>query len=145
METIKEFAARYKVHTRPDGCGDPIILGKDLSRDSFRSSRGATPKRREFRSHIFEGFDGCLGVCLMYAKKQQWRDAKAVLESAGATIRQDAETEGTATFNPADSAQAELVIRLIRRAPKITRAALTEEQRKSAAERLAAARMAKAA
>lgn len=144
METIKEFATRYNTHARPDGCGDFIVLGKDLSRDSFLV-RKQSPKRREFRSHIFEGFDGRLGVCLMYAKKQQWRDAKRMLESAGTVIRQDADTEGTATFDPANSAQVELALRLIRKAPKIARAALTEEQRKASAERLAAARMAKAA
>jgi len=144
METIKEFATRYNTHARPDGCGDFIVLGKDLSRDSFLV-RKQSPKRREFRSHIFEGFTGRLGVCLMYAKKQQWRDAKRMLELTGCVIRQDTDTEGTATFDPANSAQVELALRLIRKAPKIARAALTEEQRKASAERLAAARMAKAA
>lgn len=50
------------------------------------------------------------GVCLVYVKKQQWRDARRTLESAGPTIRQDAETEGTATFDPTDIAQAEPVL-----------------------------------
>jgi len=143
METIKEFATRHRLHAKPDGCGDPIILGKDLSRDSFLVHKQS--KRREFRSHVFEGFDGRLGVCLMYAKKQQWRDARRMLESVGCIIRQDGETEGTAAFDPANTVQTELALRLIRKAPKIARAALTEEQRKASAERLAAARMSKAA
>jgi hypothetical protein len=55
----------------------------------------------------------------MYASKRQWRDAKRRLEAVGCVIQQEAETEGTATFDPANSTQAELALKLIRKAPKV--------------------------
>jgi hypothetical protein len=134
METIQEFAARHEERSRPDGCGDHIILGKDLSDDPLSPKR-----RRESRSHIFGGYSTRLGVCLMYARPQQWRDAKRLLESAGATIRQDGDVEGTATFDPSNEAQSTLALKLIRKAPKIARS-MSPEARLAAAARLAAMR-----
>jgi hypothetical protein len=58
MEKIEQFATRYKALVKPDRCDDPIILGKNLSSDSFlasRVSRELALKRRETRRTYSRG------------------------------------------------------------------------------------------
>ncbi len=94
METIQQFAERYRVKTKRDECGDTIIPGKV--------------------GHIFDGFESSLGVCAMLPTRRQWGHIRKKMEAAGFIIRQQGETEGTAIFDPANKQQAKLALRLVR-------------------------------
>lgn len=97
--TIEQFAGAYKVKTGRDECGDVVIPGRKLS-----AQRG---------SHIFDGYvDGRLGVCLMLGSPRKWTTARRKLLAAGFTIKQDGQTEGIATFDPAERTQSRLAIKL---------------------------------
>jgi len=77
------------------------------------------PKRVEYACHIYDHGDGKLfGLLLLLRTKQQWTYAKKQLVAAGFIIKQNAETEGTALFNPEDAAQVRLAFKLARINPK---------------------------
>jgi len=70
------------------------------------------PPRPEYTSHVYEGFaDGRLGVCLMFVTKQKWNRARKALLALGCKVKQDGDTEGCLTFDPANEVQATAVIR----------------------------------
>lgn len=136
---IKAFASTYKVRTKQDGCGDPIIPGKQFATDM--------PDRLEYRSHVFDYQDGQhFALCLMFApsghsgKSAKWTYAKQKLIAAGFAVRQDGEAEGIALFDPTDKVQARLAVRL---AGIKTRRPLSPEKAVALATRLQAARAAK--
>lgn len=93
--TLTRFAEHRRLKIRRDECGDRIISGR----------RG---------DHIYDMGDGRLAVCLMFPTKMRWTYAKKKLRGAGFIVRQDGDTEGTATFDPDDGAQARLAIRITR-------------------------------
>lgn len=104
--TIQEFADRYKLKIRRDGCGDPLIRGNRKASDM--------PPRPEYFNHIYDHGDGQhLGVCLLAGRalKAAW-DRKAMV-AAGFVLRQKAHSESTALFDPANRAQARLAIKLV--------------------------------
>lgn len=102
---VRAFAERHNVRARKDSCGDFIIPGRKTAVDM--------PDRVEYRNHIYDGFDdGLLGLCLMFTTRKRWTFAKRKMLAAGFAIRQDGDTEGCATFDPADEGQATLAIRL---------------------------------
>jgi len=88
---IKEFATRYKVKIRRDGCDDMIAPGKQYCTDM--------PDRVEYHSHVYDHENGeHFGLCLMYApsdesgksgKSGRWSNSKKKLLEAGFQIRQD--------------------------------------------------------
>ncbi len=94
MKTIQQFAERYRVKTRRDECGDTIIPGKT--------------------GHIADGFVAGLGICEMELTRKKWGNVRRKMEAAGFAVRQDADTEGVATFDPANKQQAKLALRLVR-------------------------------
>jgi hypothetical protein len=90
---IKQFAEKYKVKTKRDGCDDTIIAGK--------------------HGHVYEGFDsGRLGVCFMFGTPKKWNRVRKSVEAAGMKVTQNAHTEGCATFDPANTTQARLAVKL---------------------------------
>jgi hypothetical protein len=104
---FKEFAEKYRVRTRRDNCGEEIITGSRIPKDM--------PKRVEYACHVYDHGDGqWFGLLLLLKTKQQWTHAKKQLVAAGFTIKQNAETEGTALFNPEDPAQVGLAFKLAR-------------------------------
>lgn len=76
------------------------------------------PDRIEYRNHIYEVGDGRLAVCLLLPTKTLWTYAKKKLRKAGFVVRLDGDTEGTATFDPANDTQARLAIRMVGARPK---------------------------
>lgn len=93
-----------------DAGGHLLILGKRAVQNM--------PDRLEYRNHIFEVGDSKLAVCLMLPTKTLWTYAKKKLREAGFIIRQDGDTEGTATFNRTNDAQTRLAIRMVGARPK---------------------------
>jgi hypothetical protein len=103
MQTIQQFADKYHVKVRRDSCGDIIIAGFQTAKDM--------PKQSEYRNHIFDGFnDGRFGVSLMFLSRRRWTLVKRRLLSAGFTIKQDGDTEGTALFDPTNDRQAQFAM-----------------------------------
>lgn len=126
---IKEFAAKYRVRTRRDSCGEEIVMGH------IRSTRV------ECVSHIYDHGDGKhFGVLLPFRTKAKWSIAKKKLIAAGFTIRQDGDTDGTALFDPEDREQVRVAFRVACIKP---RRELTPERREALAAQLRAARQSK--
>lgn len=102
---IQAFAEKHRLRTRLDGCGEKIVPGKKRSRD--------LPDRVEYDFHIYEHGPGRFGVCLLLPTRRRWTAAKRKLTAAGFIIRQNAETEGTALFDPENAQQAKVAVRLV--------------------------------
>lgn len=108
---LRTFAEKHRVKTRRDSCGEDIITGSRIPKDM--------PKRVEYACHVYDHGDGQrFGLLLLLKTKQQWTHAKKQLVASGFTIKQNAETEGTALFNPQDPAQVRLAFKLARINPK---------------------------
>jgi hypothetical protein len=101
--TLKEFAERYRVRIRRDGCDEITIPGKRFCPD--------VPERVEYRSHIYEHGDGRFGVCLLFLTLGRWTHAKKRLLADGFTLGQDGDTEGMLLFDPTNEKQARGAIR----------------------------------
>jgi hypothetical protein len=78
----------------------------------------------------------------MFDTPGKWTNAKKKLTAAGFTIRQNAETEGMALFDPEDKAQARFAFKIT--GARIRRQ-LSPEKRQALVERLQAARSKQAA
>jgi hypothetical protein len=127
---IDQFAVAHHARTRKDECGEPIINGKLWKRQ---------PKPgRMYGHHIYEHGDGRFGVMLMFDSARKWNNAKKTLTASGFTIKQNAETEGTALFDPENKAQAKLAMKIT--GARIRRQ-LSPEKREALVARLQAARV----
>src|SRR6201998_487640 len=108
--TIQEFAEKYRLRIRRDGCFDPIIPGR-----SSKSDLSGLPDRPEYRPHIFEGFnDGKLGIFLAKKTARKSNFIKKQLVANGFCIKQEGYEEFTAVFDPTDHKQARLAMRVCR-------------------------------
>ncbi len=133
---IKTFAEKHRVKIQRDSCNDQIIAGKQFFKDMPHW------ERTEYRSHVFDYEDGeHFGVCLMFAPPKKWGNARRKLEAAGFAIRQNGDTEGIGLFDPKNSQQAKLALKV---AGVKTRRALTPERRQAMSEILAQARVRRA-
>ena len=101
---IDQFAVTHHARVRKDECGEPIINGKLWKRQP-------TPGRM-YGHHISENGDGRFGVMLMFDSARKWNNAKKILTASGFTIKQNADTEGTALFEPANKTQAKLAMKI---------------------------------
>ena len=99
---IKDFAARYGVEARQNGCGDLIIPGWQ-----YVTSRRCP----EYACHIFDNGNGRFGIYLSFDTATEWAAAKKRLQAAGFVLRQDAHAEGTLLFDPADLQQVRLALK----------------------------------
>lgn len=126
---VEEFAEKYHGRTRKDECGELIIPGKLWK---------VQPKAgRMYGHHIYEHGADRFGVMLMFDSARKWNNAKKTLVAAGFTLRQNAETEGTALFDPEDKAQAKLALKIT--GARIRRQ-LSPEKREALVQRLQSAR-----
>jgi hypothetical protein len=108
---IDQFAVSYHARTRKDECGERIIMGKVWKvqpKSKFRVAR----ELYTYGHHIYEHGDGRFGVMLMFDSARKWNNAKKTLTASGFTIKQNAETEGTALFDPENKAQAKLAMKI---------------------------------
>lgn len=130
MEAITLFAETYRVRIKKDSCGELIIPGSLRPADM--------PERLEYASHLYEyGDRSRFGVLLTFQSKKGWTNAKRELLTAGFTVVQDGDTEGTALFDPHNERQARLALRLARVRERRT---LSDEQRRVLAGRMRHAR-----
>jgi hypothetical protein len=101
---IDQFAVTHLARVRKDECGEPIINGRLWKQQ---------PKAGRMYDHqIYEHGDGRFGVRLMFDSARKWNNAKKTLTASGFTIKQNAETEGTALFDPENKAQAKLAMKI---------------------------------
>jgi len=100
---IEQFAEQYRLRVKRDSCGEKIVSGK------FRAGRG----RPEDHSHIFENGDDQFGLCLLFATARKFGSVMRKLLAAGFTLGQIGDTEGTFLFDPANTRQAKLAIRVV--------------------------------
>ena len=104
--SLKSFSERYRLKLRRDECGDYFVGGKS--------------------GQVYEYRSGRLAVLFRGDTKRQWHAAKKKLAAAGFGLMQDADTEGTASFDPTDADQCRVAIQVIRAK---TRRVLTPAQR----------------
>jgi hypothetical protein len=93
---LNKFSEKYRlIITRNADDGTDIIAGT------------------EGHSHIFQYSDDLLGVMIMphTGTAHRWKSAKEEFLRVGMVIRQDAEAEGTATFNAEDPEQVRAVLK----------------------------------
>lgn len=77
------------------------------------------PDRVEYYSHVFDYSNGqSFGLCLLLETTRKWESYKRRAVAAGFILRQDAETEGTLLFDPANKAQVRLAFKLAGIKPK---------------------------
>jgi hypothetical protein len=95
---VSAFAEQHRLRAKKDDCSNLVILGKQFA---------------AAQSHIFDGFLDGLGVCLMFETSRQWNSARRKLEKAGFVTRQDGDTEGVLTFDPTDSKQSRLALKVV--------------------------------
>lgn len=108
---VARFAAKYRLRTHSDRCGEVIVRGS--------------------RGEIFEHSTGRLAVLFTPDRPFVWAYTRKKLLTAGFKITQDGDWEGCATFDPENSAQTRLAIRLVGARPKRQ---ISAGQRKALAE-----------
>jgi hypothetical protein len=96
--TLAEFSEQYRVRVRRDDCGDPMIPGK--------------------LGHLYEHGAVRFGIVLQAPTNSTALDAtlrsrKRRAIAAGFILRQEGDSEAILLFDPADTKQARLSIRLI--------------------------------
>jgi hypothetical protein len=101
---IDQFAVSHHARVRKDECDEPIINGKLWKQQ--------TKPGRMYGHHIYEHGDGRFGVMPMFDSARKWNNAKKTLTASGFTIKQNAETEGTALFDPENKTQARLAMKI---------------------------------
>ena len=102
---IKQFAETHRLKGRRDSCDEPIIPGKPRQL-----------KRAEDRLHIYDNGDGRFGLCYVQvgskASVGKYHNVQKKLLAAGFIQGQKGDAEGTFLFNPADTQQAKLAIKV---------------------------------
>jgi len=96
--SVADFASRHRLRVRRDECGERIITGK--------------------RGHIYEHSESLMGLLFAPSKPRMWANARKKLQAAGFVIKQDGDEEGTALFDPCDTQQVALALRLVGVRPK---------------------------
>lgn len=93
-QAVREFATQYRVRTRRDECGELIVPGR--------------------RGHVFEHGENNFGVMLVLTTKKRWNFLKRKLVAAEFRLKQNADTEGSLLFDPADTEKASLALQVVR-------------------------------
>lgn len=113
--TLQGLAEENRLRTRRDPCGDRNILGR--------------------RGEIHEYGSGRFGVTVMGRSARMWGNARRELIAAGFQITQNADSEGTALFDPTNQTQLRLALKVIRarqrRQPSEAQLAVLRNGRKS--------------
>jgi hypothetical protein len=96
-QKLTEWSKQYQVRMTPDVCGDPIVPGIALQIECC---------------HIYDYGDGRLGLCLMLDHGRKWSTAKRKAIAAGFILQQDGDREGCLLFDPANTEQSLLALKL---------------------------------
>jgi hypothetical protein len=108
-----EFADKYNLKVMKLE-GELAIPGRKLKQND---GRYPAPNPRHpldcMLGHIFEYSSTRMGLVFMPRRPKLWTMLRKKMLAAGFEIRQNGDWEGTATFDPADSAQARLAIDVI--------------------------------
>ena len=118
--SLKQFAERCRLKLRRDECGDYFVGGK--------------------LGQVYEYNPERLAVLLLGDSKRQWHEAKKKLAAAGFELLQDCDTEGTASFDPADDEQGRVAIQVIRAKRRRVLTPAQRAQLRAATEKAALAR-----
>ena len=97
---LEDFAAKYRLKVRREEDGEPIISGKF--------------------GRLYQHDAETLGLFFMPDRPRRWSHARRKLEAAGLTIWQDGDDEGSALFDPANTVQARLALKVVRAKPRRT-------------------------
>ncbi len=112
---LEDFATKYSFKVRRAKDGEPVIPGKF--------------------GHLYHHDDSTLGLFFMPERPRRWSHARRKLEAAGLTIWQNGDDEGSASFDPANTVQARLALKVIRakprRTPSVAQLKTLEKARKS--------------
>ncbi len=103
---IQAFANRYRLRAKRDEDGELIITGKV--------------------GHIYEHDESTLSLMFLPDRPRLWANARRKLDAAGVVIWQDGDEEGSALFDPTDTKQARLALKVVGAKRKRS---LTPEQR----------------
>ena len=108
-----EFAEKYNLKVKKLE-GELVIPGRKVKRNN---GLYPAPNPRYpldcLLGHIFEYSSTRMGLVFMPRRPKLWTILRKRMLAAGFEIRQNGDWEGTATFDPADSAQARLAIEVI--------------------------------
>ncbi len=96
--TLLEFAERDRLKVRRDEYKDLFIPGKF--------------------GQVYEYESGRLAILFLGRSKRQWHAARKRLVAAGFQTMQDADTEGSALFDPDNTEQCRVAIRVLRVKPR---------------------------
>ncbi len=118
--SLKQFAERYRLKLRRDEYGDYFVGGKS--------------------GQVYEHVPGRLAVLLLGGTKRQWHATKKKLTAAGFQLMQDCDTEGTASFDPADDDQCRVAIQVVKAKPRRVLTPAQRAQLRAATEKAALAR-----
>ena len=119
---LEDFANKYRLKARRAEDGEPVILGKF--------------------GNIYEHDASTLGLFFVPNRPRCWSHARRKLEAADFTIWQNGDDEGSALFDPTNTVQARLALKVVGAKRKRT---LTAEQcaaKTAILEKVRAARMA---
>lgn len=112
---LEDFATKYRLRVRRAEDGDHIIAGK--------------------LGHVYQHDAETLGLMFLPDRPRRWSHARRKLEAAGLTIWQNGDQEGSALFDPANTVQARIALKVIRAKPRRTPSAaqleVLEKARKS--------------
>jgi len=112
---LDDFASKHRLKVRRAEDGDHIIAGK--------------------LGHIYQHDAETFGLFFMPDRPRLWSHAKRKLEAVGFTIWQNGDDEGSALFDPANTVQARLALKVIRakhrRTPSAAQLEALEKARKS--------------
>ena len=90
---LDDFASKHRLRVRRAEVGDHIIAGK--------------------LGHIYQHDAETLGLLFMPNRPRLWSHAKRKLEAGGFTIWQDGDHEGSALFDPTNTPQAQLAVKVV--------------------------------
>lgn len=112
---ISAFAEKYRLRLKRHEDGEAIISGR--------------------RGHLYQHDEHLLALVFMPEKPRLWANARRKLEAAGCTIWQDGDQEGSALFDPTNTVQARLALKVVgvksRRRPSRAQLAALEKAREA--------------
>ena len=90
---IEEFSKKYRLKVKRAEDGEPVIPGKF--------------------GFVYQHDAETLGLLFMPDSPRRWSHARRKLEAAGLTIWQNGDEEGSALFDPTDTAQARIALKVV--------------------------------
>jgi len=100
---LQEFAEKYQIKIRKDGCGDEIIPGRRVEKCEV--------DRPEDHQHVYEE-GGRFFTYLTFPTRARWNSARRRLEAVGLTAVVDADADGIMSFNPEDELQVRPLLKI---------------------------------